>query len=1031
MVLKIEERAILFKFEARDCTFNVPGSYYLKLSIQCKAQQAQALLKKVTVWPDDDEDLSIVGLSTVTSTVDVTDTNKNRPQKFIDNCFTFHLPKGLCSPAKHDIVLLVQVFSYTENDSHDDNNPNIGQATFIVYPRTSAPFVKLQAQEGETLYRYRGTLNLRRSLNEDGLVVLGGRLTYSLSLKMADEEPEPEPLPESPPLEVPPEDADPRPVVPVEDSPPLLRPKTLSVPTKNPLRVAGQPRKERNPRRGSELLRQNHVSKPGKEELVMIIHAATDLPRLPDGSTPRAYVAGIVDDSSSEETQSFLCTTHAAHSASMNPTWEEAITITVPLEEESGDQTVHEVTLQVIHEPTRSPVIEYKLPVYQLQPFHQYHLDLVQDETHLFVSVLRRKPRLLRLDDSLLQSQDALGFHGLEVLLLGVEEPLANPIGPLIAVARLLPDLFTYRQQTAEHNLQAQNVVPLTVEYPDPHPSSFLLPQLGTKNSQPQVSLVGQPEEQPTWHHSFLFTQPRELASLFTDIAALALQFYPATNAFMGDSWALHTPSAYCAQLLDTRVYQALRSDRGRLGIRISLPLQGSGLKSREAKTPWVSIVIRLITSRKPDSLATASDLQTLPTLPTFLEHEVKSPEPTVVPISPSPTPSPPPRATPSPPMPASTPLPVPLYPPRQQKPRRYKVLSDDELPSHDAIQNLLPSHKGRHAPTRNSDNGLIPTRLPPSPDLYQFRDKKSKPNSAPTDGTDKYTLSLMDAQQKEINSYREALKRMGEEIVHMQEQIARLETDNSKLRQRINMYEDSAKAMVGADDLDEVTKAELLEKYMVIRQKLARQVSETTNYRDKLLQLQNDMIKQNDREQLYLNQQHSASDQGRALQEKQVKIKKLERTCREQEKALEKMEKLLMSKRPRNDKQEDARRQQVEQIASENSKLKAQIEQIRADSASKTSKNNEGEKLMLHLQLEKAKSRVQSLERELTEKAREWGKQKEGLRLRMGEQHHSYNQRALPPLHRDRGYNYSDEDMDLSYKALRQNSPNIPHRFY
>ena len=29
-----------------------------------------------------------------------------------------------------------------------------------------------------------------------------------------------------------------------------------------------------------------------------------------------------------------------------------------------------------------------------------------------------------------------------------------------------------------------------------------------------------------------------------------------------------------------------------------------------------------------------------------------------------------------------------------------------------------------------------------------------------------------MDAQQKEINSYREALKRMGEEIVRMQEQV-------------------------------------------------------------------------------------------------------------------------------------------------------------------------------------------------------------------------------------------------------------------
>ena len=45
-----------------------------------------------------------------------------------------------------------------------------------------------------------------------------------------------------------------------------------------------------------------------------------------------------------------------------------------------------------------------------------------------------------------------------------------------------------------------------------------------------QVSLVGQPENQPSWYHAFLFTQPRELASLFTDVAALSLQFYPATS---------------------------------------------------------------------------------------------------------------------------------------------------------------------------------------------------------------------------------------------------------------------------------------------------------------------------------------------------------------------------------------------------------------------------------------------------------------------------------------------------------------------
>ena len=79
---------------------------------------------------------------------------------------------------------------------------------------------------------------------------------------------------------------------------------------------------------------------------------------------------------------------------------------------------------------------------------------------------------------------------------------------------------------------------------------------------------------------------------------------------------------------------------------------------------------------------------------------------------------------------------------------------------------------------------------------------------------SDKYALSLLDSQQKEIDSYKEALKRMGEEIVRLQEEIARLEMENSKLRQRVNMHEDATKAIVDVQELDDMSRPDLIDKY-------------------------------------------------------------------------------------------------------------------------------------------------------------------------------------------------------------------------
>ncbi len=58
------------------------------------------------------------------------------------------------------------------------------------------------------------------------------------------------------------------------------------------------------------------------------------------------------------------------------------------------------------------------------------------ETSHLFISVM--------LKTSLLPYSVAFGFQGLEVMLVAMEESLSNPIGPLTAVARVVPDFFNY-----------------------------------------------------------------------------------------------------------------------------------------------------------------------------------------------------------------------------------------------------------------------------------------------------------------------------------------------------------------------------------------------------------------------------------------------------------------------------------------------------------------------------------------------------------------------------------------------------------
>lgn len=67
------------------------------------------------------------------------------------------------------------------------------------------------------------------------------------------------------------------------------------------------------------------------------------------------------------------------------------------------------------------------------------------------------------------------------------------------------------------------------VTFPSPLLSEMLLENY--RRSTPQISLPGRPMNQPRWHHSFLFCQPQEMATLFTHSAALVFEFFPYAGA--------------------------------------------------------------------------------------------------------------------------------------------------------------------------------------------------------------------------------------------------------------------------------------------------------------------------------------------------------------------------------------------------------------------------------------------------------------------------------------------------------------------
>ncbi|XP_034390488.1 coiled-coil domain-containing protein 33 [Cyclopterus lumpus] len=344
------------------------------------------------------------------------------------------------------------------------------------------------------------------------------------------------------------------------------------------------------------------------------------------------------------------------------------------------------------------------------------------------------------------------------------------------------------------------------------------------------------------------------------------------------------------------------------------------------------------------------------------------------------------------------------------------------DLPSHDALAKILPN--GRYlckgAKTELHGDQENPAERPEAtqankPDInhtYQVHQSHKRPPLHDFED-DPNMAEITDLQTKEMENYRSAMSKMAEDIIALRTRVVTLEAENSRLHTDLSLQQDHGRDLLDDTDIDVMTKAEIADFFASLKCKLASETSKAASQRDRIQQLQNDLIKKNDSEKelMQLQRVHQSH-----LAEMATLV-----TVKQQEKVIEKMEKALDGKLGENNKQrvvktlmgkkQRGRWIQCERElapAAENSRLRGELDRIRQEAAplviqqipqTKESLPVE-EKLSLLNKLEMAEARVRTLEAQLEENCKLWGRQKQEMMTELSEHRHGFVRTSTTILH-------------------------------
>nr|KAF6483518.1 coiled-coil domain containing 33 [Rousettus aegyptiacus] len=526
---------------------------------------------------------------------------------------------------------------------------------------------------------------------------------------------------------------------------------------------------------------------------------------------------------------------------------------------------------------------------------------------------------------SFIPCYDGCNYTALEVFLRRVNEPLVNNPSPMVVIARVVPNYKEFKMNQDPVSLG----LPITpLSFPIPSMTNFDVPPV-SQNGCPQLSKPGGPPELPLWNQSFLF-QGRDGATNFSEDTALVLEYYPSSAMKGGESWTLSKPLGISVLPLKSRLYRKMLTGKGLNGLHVErLPITDTKLKTINGEAPMVDLSFQLLSSERPENFLTPNSSKVLPILdPKTLDEKLDS--------------------------------------------------------IHESWSKATVSS------TMNSSTST-------------FQEEEEEPH-----------MPQM-YREMEMNNYRRAMQTMAEDILLLRKQASVLEAENRMLRSHLTQEEMGEEQ----DNVDQT------QKLVFMKQKLLLSELDMKKLRDKVQHLQNELIRKNDREKelllLYQTQQPQAALLKR-YQDKLQKMKALEETVRHQEKVIEKMERVLEDKlRERNEpllnrlqgkpsvafpmlsasglpQGPTGENQPVDlysALLAENSRLRAELDKSRQQSAPIILQQQAlpdllattSDKFNLLAKLERAQSRILSLESQLEDSARRWGREKQDLATRLQEQ--------------------------------------------
>ncbi|XP_056307242.1 coiled-coil domain-containing protein 33 [Danio aesculapii] len=345
------------------------------------------------------------------------------------------------------------------------------------------------------------------------------------------------------------------------------------------------------------------------------------------------------------------------------------------------------------------------------------------------------------------------------------------------------------------------------------------------------------------------------------------------------------------------------------------------------------------------------------------------------------------------------------------------------DFPSHDAISQVLQEYLQTKKPKSQTRTESVQQKKSIS-QLNRTFDVHSAHKSPPASDLkeDPHNGEASEHQTKELQNYSAALHKMAEDMIGLRSQMKVLESENSDLRRELSLHQDLGRSLLDDTDLDVMTNTEITDRIASLKFKLSSENSKASAMKDRIQQLQNELIKKNDIEKEFVQLQRAHQQQQAVLKRYQTRDKKitaLEDTVRQQEKVIEKMEKILdanlkerrkgnseKKKTAMKHKDEEEKRREIESVfVAENSRLREELDRLRNLPSPVVIQQpvqpfSDSEKLDLLTQLARAEGRIQTLEQQLKENAKLWGKEKQEMLTRISEYEHGFARTSAMILH-------------------------------